>query len=213
MPQYLKERGLQLLAAGYHVLPIARGFKYPKGLDRWEQVDTTPELIQRWSSNVFADAGLGVNSKYTPGVDVDVRDAEVSRRMREYLSGMFERKLLFRTGEAPKFLVPFQCSEPFGKINSATFRGPDGKKHKVEVLGDGQQWVALHTHPDTGEPYTWEGDFLSTPCSKLPVLTREVALRIVAHFEWVASQQDGWTVAKQGLNSGSAKAVCVEVDE
>ena len=34
------------------------------------------------------------------------------------------------------------------------FATPDGIVHRVEVLGDGQQFIAEGWHPDTGTPYT-----------------------------------------------------------
>jgi hypothetical protein len=65
--------------------------------------------------------------------------------------------ILERTGQPPKVLIPFQCDGPFKKI-ATKFETPDGTLHKVEVLCDGQQFIADGIHPDTGEPYRWKDD-------------------------------------------------------
>ena len=46
------------------------------------------------------------------------------------------------------------CTTPFKKI-SATFKAPDDVVHKVEVLADGQQFVAEGIHEETQQPYRW----------------------------------------------------------
>jgi len=62
--------------------------------------------------------------------------------------------VLKRVGLPPKRLIPFRCVTPFKKI-SATFKAPDGVTHKVEVLADGQQFVAEGIHETTQQPYRW----------------------------------------------------------
>ena len=97
-----------------------------------------------------------------------------------------------RTGLAPKFLIPFRSDKPFRKLSSQTYT--DGKNdHKVEILGDGQQWVAYHVHPDTMRPYEWwdgvgaEG-LVSIERVELPVLNRPDAQRVIDAFEVLAAR-------------------------
>jgi hypothetical protein len=88
-----------------------------------------------------------------------------------------------RIGEAPKLLLPYRTERPFKKIATPPFTLPGdqlgAKSHRVEVLADGQQWIAYHTHPDTGCPYHWpEGEL--PPRSDLPEIDEEMARGFIA---------------------------------
>ena len=41
----------------------------------------------------------------------------------------------------------------------ADYVAPNGSKHHVEFLGDGQQVIVDGIHPDTGKPYRWHGGY------------------------------------------------------
>lgn len=63
-----------------------------------------------------------------------------------------------RTGEAPKTGLPFRLPEAITKCRVAiapTGHAPGGKSEAVEVLCDGQQFIAYGVHPDTGQSYHW----------------------------------------------------------
>jgi len=51
---------------------------------------------------------------------------------------------------------------------------PGYKPHKIEILAEGQQFVAFNDHPDTGKPYFWNGagDPLCVPVGLLPSANR-----------------------------------------
>ncbi len=68
----------------------------------------------------------------------------------ELLRATFRGVILERTGRAPKCAVPLYAPEPFKKV-IRKFSAPDGKVHKIEVLGDGQQFVV------SGTPWEWPG--------------------------------------------------------
>ena len=58
---------------------------------------------------------------------------------------------------------------------------PDGTEAKVEILADGQQFVADGIHPDTGLPYLWPaGSPETVPLDQVPPITLEQAQAIVA---------------------------------
>ena len=46
----------------------------------------------------------------------------------------------------------------WGKASSAIYDDMFDGKCQLEVLGDGQQFVAYHIHPDTKQPYEWLDD-------------------------------------------------------
>lgn len=200
MTQYLKIYGEQLVQLGYTVLPIKPGTKRPDIPD-WPRFNTTIEQASKWASNGRAGHGVGINARNTPAIDVDVLDPVISAKMAHAIERIFPNApLLVRTGQAPKFLIPFRSETPFRKLTSKTYT--DGQHdHKVEILGDGQQWVAYACHP-SGRDYEWfdgvGSDGISTqPLESLHALSREDALSVIAAFESLAAvrvSEGAWSV-------------------
>src|SRR5262245_22283732 len=135
----------------------------------------------------------GVRTKDTPGFDIDIRDADMGDRVQQVLLNMLPSgTILKRTGLPPKRLVPCRCTAPFNKI-SVSFKSPDDVVHKVEVLADGQQFVAEGIHEDTRLPYRWEDNInlLSVAHEFLPLVNKELAERFVAEASTIM-ERAGW---------------------
>src|SRR5262249_34084516 len=114
--------------------------------------------------------------------------------------------ILKRVGQPPKRLIPFGCTTPFKKI-SATFKAPDDVIHKVEVLADGQQFVAEGIHETTQQPYRWADNvnLLSVAHEHLPLVDEELARRFVAEAGEIMKRA-GWSeVGAQGKPKNSGK--------
>lgn len=193
MTQYLKLYGETLVELGYTVLPIRPGTKRPDIKD-WPRHATTAADVRAWYSNGRSQHGVGINARNTPAIDVDVLDVRVADEMSRAIDEIFPGvPLMTRTGLAPKFLIPFRSDEPFKKLTSTVYT--DGThEHKVEILGDGQQWVAYHVHPDSGQPYAWfdgvgDDGIRGVSTRDLPHLTRELAQRVIDAFEALAAEQ------------------------
>ena len=58
---------------------------------------------------------------------------------------------------APKTLFVFRCTEAIPKMRTAIFN-IKGKDCAVEILAEGQQFVASGIHPDTNKKYKWVDD-------------------------------------------------------
>lgn len=194
--RYLAQCGMPLLRNGYQIVPITPGWKFPKGLDAWQQIQATPELLGKWLSNGRANDGVGVLTRHTPAVDLDIYDEPAAAAMNDWVDQYIGTGLL-RVGQAPKRLLVFRTDQPFGKTFSASYIVPGAPpdKHgkptpsKIEVLGDGQQFVAHAIHPDTQQPYVWDdSSLLTTPWQSLDVLTLEQAKQICQAFEQMADQ-------------------------
>jgi len=192
MPQFLKDHGVRLVELGYTVLPIQPGTKRPDIRD-WPNVAATADDVVKWYSNGRAQHGAGINARDTPAVDVDVMDVGVAQQMSDAIDQIFPGiALMTRTGLAPKFLIPFRSETPFRKITSNVYT--DGiNDHKVEILGDGQQWVAYHIHPETGNPYVWfngvdDAGITVVPHAALPSLREYDAQLVVDAFECIAAK-------------------------
>jgi hypothetical protein len=192
MPQYFKNLGEQLLDQGYLIVPLPPGSKGPR-LKGWPSLKLDKPTFHKMAANGSADAGIGVLARHTPAIDVDILDEAAAQEMSDLIDEIFPGEaLMTRTGRAPKFLIPFRSDDPFKKLTSNIYT--DGTNdHKVEILGDGQQWVAYHVHPETGLPYVWF-DGVGTDgirvvqMGALPRLTRDLAQRVIDAFEVLAGR-------------------------
>jgi putative DNA primase/helicase len=118
--------------------------------------------------------------------DVDVLDAAIVDR----IVALIERKLgptpLVRIGRPPKTLLVYRAEPRFGKVLTPELFFSDGSKAQVELLAEGQQFVADGIHPDTGEPYRWtDGTPADVPLGELPAVALADALAIIAEAEWI----------------------------
>ena len=207
MVEYLKKYGESVLDNGYAICFIRPGEKRPFGKE-WEEKVHGPKLLAKFVESGKGDFGVGVKTAKTPLVDIDCYDADLVEHMRSFVEDLCG-ETLERTGLAPKLGMVYRAKKPFPKTQSKVFIDDEGRQVKLEVLADGQQFVALHIHPDTGKPYRWKNKkhVGNTPRADLPEITRDDALEIVAEFEREARDR-GWveksTVKRmEGKSSGS----------
>jgi hypothetical protein len=193
---YLANFGERILAQGYPVIPIAPGHKYP-GFDDWQNTKPTPAMIRKWVGNGHAHAGVGIIAATVPAVDLDILEGDLARHMQRWTLRNVGYAPI-RIGQYPKRLLAFKSDAPFSKIQSRRFKDLHGRIHKVEILGNGQQFVSHHIHPDTGNPYEWVSQVgpVTVPRDSLTELTDEQAREIVAEFERQALAR-GWEIARK----------------
>jgi putative DNA primase/helicase len=174
-PSNFPEDGARLAGLGYQVVPLPPGSKgcFEKG---WTKDDYSPDF----EDPKFETYGTGFQTRHTPAVDIDVLDPEISDLVIDYTIKKLG-KAPKRIGKAPKTALVYRTSQPFKKACSTSFEDPKGVEHRIEVLGEGQQLVALHEHPDTGQPYQWDQD-IPDP-HQLPLITVEDANDICEYFE------------------------------
>ena len=172
---------------------------------KWAEIEATNDHVQKWHKT---HNGVGVLAKHTPGVDLDIRDADVTNEMVMFVETLLGSTVQ-RVGEAPKTLLVYRTDEPFTKVQSATYEDPFGYEHKVEILGDGQQYVVFATHPDTKQPYSWvsEKDLSQVNAWDLPTINQSQAVQIVEHFQSIIPSY--WT-KKEGTSTTASLMV---VDE
>jgi hypothetical protein len=112
--------------------------------------------------------------------DLDILDETLVKEIVSLIKHELGPTPLVRIGRPPKTLLVYRADQPFHKLQTPELFFPDGSKAKVELLADGQQFVASGVHPDTGEPYRWVGaaptDF---PRRRLPTVTQERARALI----------------------------------
>ncbi len=182
----LKDHGPSLIRKGYSLCAILPNQKaaYEKG---WPEHPLTEEdcAAPRYS----ADHGVGFicGREENPlfGLDVDVRDPAFAAGMRKTIYETIGQPLVYRQGQAPKFLIPVRMKG--AKLRHIRLRREgDGADAGLDLLGKGSQFVAMGMHP-SGRPYTWfdqDGNVLSEPPAydTLPELTEEQLQKICDEF-------------------------------
>jgi len=161
---FFGEHAPRLAALGYDVIPISPPGPHPSNGKR-------PAMVEGWQRGCpredwprYARCGVGILSRRTPALDVDVLHPDVAHAVQ----AAADRELgdvPYRIGRAPKLLLPYRLAgQPFAKLKLVWRSGlgadmhPPTKPPGVEILADGQQFVALGIHPDTGQPYRWHRD-------------------------------------------------------
>jgi len=204
-------RRARYLTLGYEPIPIVSGRKRP-AMSGWQNIEITLPSVAPWAETYPGALSTGIRTKSTPGFDIDIRDADMADQVQQALLNMLPGgTILKRTGLPPKRLIPCRCTAPFNKI-SVVFKSPDGVIHKVEVLADGQQFVAEGIHEDTHLPYRWEDniDLLSIAHEHLPLVNKELAERFIAEASTIMARA-GWIKVdpqgrpKQGKTNGKAR--------
>jgi hypothetical protein len=176
-----------LAGLGHSCVPIKPFTKAPEGIPGWQKprspVDYLPEC---------GDWGTGVLTATTPAIDLDIRDRGIVRILIRLAEDMLEPgPSPIRIGQFPKALLPFSTAEPFAKIVGRWFAFPGEdyttpgfKGQRIEVLGDGQQFVAYAVHPTTGRPYKWvRGSLLTYHAVDLAPLEQSQAAGFVEAAE------------------------------
>jgi hypothetical protein len=184
-----------LAEIGYQPPPIRPGSKAPM-LDGWQ--DDHP--VQHWLPHVDSKGkvtncaywGTGILTAFCPAVDLDIRNKELVRALIALADEMIG-PTAFRIGQPPKALLPFSTMAPLDKVTGRWFglsgddwRAASYSPHRVEILGDGQQFVAYAIHPGTRRPYRWaRGEPMQSYLVDLPELTAGLARAYVAAAEYV----------------------------
>lgn len=120
------------------------------GIAGWPTKDISGQSLARWSRE--PDYGICIRTSAVRGLDVDITDPVIAQDVREFIRSELGLSLPCRSrGNSPKFLHPFRLEGEYGK-RVIFCEG----ENKIEFLMNGQQFVAIGTHP-SGSRYEWEG--------------------------------------------------------
>jgi hypothetical protein len=165
---YALATATELAKAGYKVVPIPKGFKYPKGFGRWQDIATNdPDTIRKWFATTDHGVGLAMgqqpNGKHLFAIDID-GEAGMDRLI----------ELLGEYGGQDTFLntanqntgnngAHFIFEAPVEVRNSA--------KHfadHIDIRGEGGQIVVGPTVHPNGNPYVWNKLLANHPPLRAP---------------------------------------------
>ncbi len=175
-PDYMYNYGPDLVANGFRIIPLEPGTKRPgkliggkdwHGLDDWSKhCDRTNGAFELKMWSKWSGCGIGIACGYpTIGVDIDIAGDEVlAHRIRNIAYKHLDKTPAVRVGQAPKVLLVYRTKEPIKSI----------KRHPIEILGHGAQFVAYGIHPGTKQPYSWIDEGLADlDVDQLPLVTQE----------------------------------------
>jgi hypothetical protein len=194
-----------LLRNGYRPVPItAPTYRHEKVkspgkqpfFKDWRNVCASPTeaLVEGWSKTIHNHPNTGLLCNQTPGVDIDVHDPVLVRTLVATARAMLGDTPLERIGRAPKTLLCYRTDTSFRKIETPELFFANGSKGQVEVLAEGQQFVAFGIHPDTDLPYKWpRGSPDTVPHADLPVVTEAQLRGYVAAAEVILRSAGGRT--------------------
>jgi hypothetical protein len=211
-PQQLNELRLKLQANGYHPVPVVGAHvntnsagKRPT-MKAWETrcLTADAEEIARWPKSYSNCTNTGILGGHIVGVDIDVLDEALSAKFVARALELFGPTSLRRIGRAPKTLLLYRVADPIAKLQTAALLfgdNPDTKadtdKCKVEILAEGEQFVAYGIHPDTRAPYHWpDKSPLDIPFTDVPLVTLQQLKQFVAESEATLRTEGARTMAE-----------------
>jgi hypothetical protein len=181
--------------------PIKRAGKRPVSAD-WINLALRdpPDAVSRSPSPLALNTGILAGE--VSGCDIDVLIPEVA----DAIVSLIERTLgptpLHRIGRASKILLCYRAEDPFTKLSTAIYTMPDGTEAKLEILGQGQQFVAFGVHPETLQPYRWtDSSPLEVPLAALPVITRMQARDLIGEADEILRAAGGTVIKKEGTRA------------
>lgn len=155
----------RLLQNGFPPVPITspdpadpKAGKRPVLRD-WRKVcaSATFETLQEWERLMPHCRNTGILCLGAAAADIDVLNEQVAQEIVQLAFEILGHTDLRRTGKAPKTLLLYRVDRNFAKIQTREVVISDNTKAKVEILAHGQQFVGFGIHPETGNPYKWDG--------------------------------------------------------
>lgn len=147
----------ELYEKGYYVIDIPIGGKMPVRKE-WPKIRMNSDDISSINSQKY-DPGVGIitgqlNGEYSIiAIDIDIKNEENVNKIVDYcIKNVGDSPI--RVGNPPKSLLIYKYKGERKKQVS----GANENHDRIEILGTGQQFVAYHTHPDTGREYQWSED-------------------------------------------------------
>lgn len=118
------------------------------GIPAWTDNQTIDRDIVKWQRD--GDLGICLQTRQVRAIDIDVQDPALAEQIRSAIElTVGELPLRYRPNSS-KCLLAFRLEGTYTKRILRTAHGP------IEFLANGQQFIAVGTHP-SGVRYEWEG--------------------------------------------------------
>lgn len=179
--QNLAELRRGLLANGYIPVPVSGKRPRIKG---WSSFRPKPEQIDGQIRRYSDHTNTGILCGDVVAIDIDVPDINAAGHLRTMALALpGADRALQRIGRAPKVTFIFRASDARRKKITGKYI-VNGHECQIEILGQGQQFVAFGIHPDTDKAYEWTGASpLDVPFPDLPEIQAEAIDAFVAEAD------------------------------
>ena len=150
--------------------------KGKEGGHGWERKEKITEA--RVKAECVSYAGHNVGSVLGDGLcvlDVDIDRQDMSDKALAIIERIVGHRPMrkYNGTNSSRFTIPFLCDENLGKsVHKFEVTDEPGVKHEIEILGDGQFFVAYGKHYLGGSLFWVDGEYYSTPRAELLNLTR-----------------------------------------
>lgn len=158
--------------------------------------------LDNWRENIapsgYGGYSVGILCGKIAAVDLDITDEGIADRICTYTKSVCG-ETVHRIGKAPKVLLVYRSSGNRKKVSKRYDCG------RIEVLGEGQQFVAFGIHPDTKQPYTWPGplgNLLDIRIDSLPQVNDSQITDILHRFEEMAEKAGYTPLTKESTLTG-----------
>lgn len=210
----IRTLGRPLLDHGYIITPIRENSKAPL-LKNWTSKLLTAEDCDVYGGGNGVGIVCGQGKNPVIALDIDTYDEEINTKLAEFIEERFG-PCPIRQGKAPKTLLVVRTKESnLPKMTSAYYTKPgESRKHRLEILSKGQQFVAHGIHPDTHEPYQWlgwQGPLEAWKVEHLPLLAVDDLKTILSEYHRLMTAK-GYVVA-QGTQASSPRAPMSDLEE
>ncbi len=122
-------------------------------LSEWEVKRFTESQL---AAHLASGANLGLRTARFPCVDIDCDDKAAADAIRAKVVALLGPAPCRSRKNSPRTALLYRTDAPFKKM-ALPFTLPDGTKHKVEILCDGQQVVVAGRHK-TGAALEWDAE-------------------------------------------------------
>lgn len=214
-PNFMAKIGATLVDRGYPILPIQPRTKkpgmyrsgawcdYPKWSRHCTRA-TTENEVDIWGD--WPEAGIGIAAGQLIGVDIDIQaEGEIALEVESLAKRMLGNTPAVRIGKAPKRLLVYRAAQAF-----VGFKYPP-----IEILGEGQQFVAYGIHPETNKPYEWPVSTLADlDLGELPAITQAQAREFAkAAYELIPAELKPKTVSLGNIALEASNEAFVSLSE
>jgi hypothetical protein len=191
-----KQYAPKLVEFGYTPTPC--NGKKPR-LSGWSN---RPDVALKYDNYPNDNVGIVLGGpNHICAFDIDIPFEPAASIVREWLVDNFPT-MPERIGLAPKTMFIARREGSKRKITSSKFYNTDHETGEVscdangktigiqvEVLSDGQQFIAYGNHPDTGQEYEWpDDDLLSYKVSELPIISDLLVTQFLEFAEGVCER-------------------------
>lgn len=213
---FMEQHGPALLKGGFAILPIKARDKVPSRWDgreyrplfNWRERYSTRQpdnIVRMWG--MWPECGVGIICGTVVAVDLDIDDEALQARAYAICNRILGVTPAVRVGRAPRRLLVYRTDTPMKKMSCG--KAPAA----VEILGEGQQFVAYGIHP-AGHEYRWIGDSLrDLELSELPLVTRENVQAALNEIRGILPEpeaavfDDAQTHNPSGVMAGTLEAI------